>query len=104
MAVTLPRGRTSPSHTPLKRKPDARLRPKHIRRAGGVREHSPAGDMIGVNVGIDHEVDFHAGILRDLKVGSDIANGVDDRRRCLAAAAEQVGDADRVIMQELTDK
>jgi hypothetical protein len=58
--------------------------------------------VIGVNVGVDHEVDFHAGIFCGLKVGLDTANGIDHRRRGLATAAEEVGDADRIMMQELT--
>jgi hypothetical protein len=58
--------------------------------------------VIGVHVRVDNEVDFHAGIFCGLKVGLDIANGINHRRRCLATAAEEVGDADGIMMQELT--
>jgi hypothetical protein len=54
-----------------------------------------------VNVGVDHEVDFHAGIFCGLKIGLDIANGINHGCRSLATAAEEVRDADRIMMQEL---
>jgi hypothetical protein len=42
------------------------------------------------------------GIFCGLKVGLDIANRIDHGCRCLATAAEEVRDADRIMMQELT--
>ena len=85
----------------LERKRDACLGREHVRRVRRLCERPPGGDVIGVNVGVDHEVDFHAGIFCGLKVGLDIANGINHRCRRLATAAEEVGDANRIMMQEL---
>ncbi|WP_454634715.1 hypothetical protein [Bradyrhizobium cenepequi] len=56
-----------------------------------------------MNVRIDHEVDAHAGIVGSLKVGLNIANWINHRACGLAAAAEEVRDANGIAMQELAE-
>ena len=58
-------------------------------------------EVIGVNMRVDDVVDFHACRLRGAQVGVRVGNGINNCRRTFAAAAEQVRDADRIIMQEL---
>ena len=56
-----------------------------------------------MNMRIDDEVNAHAGIVGGLQIGLDIADGIDHRAGRLAAAAEDVGDADWIAMQELAE-
>jgi hypothetical protein len=58
--------------------------------------------MVGVNMRIDDEMDTHAGGFRRAQIRLDRANRVDYGASGAAAAAEEVGDADRVLMEELT--
>jgi hypothetical protein len=55
--------------------------------------------VVGVLVGVDHVRDRQALLSRDLQVDVDVPAGVDDDR--LAAVAEQVGGAAKVVIQHL---
>ena len=52
---------------------------------------------------VDDEMYPHAGIVGSLQVGLNVANRINYGARSLAAAAEEVGDADRIAMQELAE-
>ena len=56
-----------------------------------------------MDMGIDDEVDPHAGIVGGLQVGLNIADRINDRPGGFAAAAEKVGDTDWIAMQELAE-
>ena len=74
-----------------------------IFRAGGFRETPSGRDVIGVNVRVDDIEDAHPSVFGGLKIGRDLADRVDDGRRGLAAAAEKVGNAHRIRVQELPE-
>ena len=59
--------------------------------------------MVGVNMRVDDIEDAHPRVFRGLKIGRDIADRVDDGRRGLAAAAEKVGNAYGIGVQELPE-
>src|SRR5579859_873639 len=83
------------------RKRDIRVRGQDILRTGRLGELARRGEMIGVDVGVDHIVDAHARPLGRLDVGLDVADGIDHGGRRLASTAEKVGDADRLEVQKL---
>jgi len=59
--------------------------------------------VIGMDMGVQDEPKPEPGALRGSKVELRIAHGIDDGARCLAAATEQVGDPDRIGVQELSE-
>ena len=65
-------------------------------------EDAPGGTMIGVDMGIDDEADAHSGVVGNLQVWCDVADRIDDGTSGMPAAAEQVGDGNRIGMEELT--
>ena len=85
------------------RKRNFRLRSEHILGAGRLGELPPCREMVGMNVGVDDEMDAHASGLGGVHVGLDLADRIDDRTGRASTAAEQVGDADGLMVQELTD-
>jgi hypothetical protein len=56
-----------------------------------------------MDVRVDDEVDAHAGVFGRTQIGLDLADRVDNGSRCLAAAAEEVGDADGILVKELAE-
>jgi hypothetical protein len=52
---------------------------------------------------VDDEKYLHAGIVGGSQVGLDIANRINYGPGGFAAAAEEIGDADRLAMQELAE-
>jgi hypothetical protein len=65
-----------------------------IARTNRVGKRSPAGDVIGVNVGVDDVRDAHARLATHLLVRADVFDRIDDDALALAAAAEEVRRAD----------
>jgi hypothetical protein len=59
--------------------------------------------MVGMDVGIDDEVDAHAGIVGRTQLWLNLADRVDDGSSCFAAAAEEVGDTDWILVEELAE-
>lgn len=59
--------------------------------------------MIGVNVRVDDEMDTHARRFGREQIRLDRADRIDHRASRASAAAEKVGDADRVPMEELKE-
>jgi hypothetical protein len=59
--------------------------------------------MIGVNVRVEDVIDLDPGCLGGLKISVGISQGIDDRSGLLAAAANEVGDSDRIGMEKLTE-
>jgi hypothetical protein len=68
------------------------------RRAG---ERSPRRAMIGMDMGIDDELDAHPGFVRDAEVWFNVAQRVYDGAGGVPAAAQQVGNCDRIAVEEL---
>lgn len=52
---------------------------------------------------IDHIVDLHPGTSGSVEVDSDIGDRIDHGACRLAAAAEQIRDADRISVKELPE-
>ena len=80
---------------------DVGSRRENVSGAAGLCQPASRRRMIGVNVRVDDEPDAHAGFLRRAQIDLDVADGVDHCPGGLAAAAEQIGDADRSGVQEL---
>ena len=74
-----------------------------IFRVGGFGQAPSRRGMVGVNMRVDDIEDAHPRVFRGLKIGRDIADRVDDGRRGLAAAAEKVGNAYGIGVQELPE-
>jgi len=72
-----------------------------VGRSRGLRELTACRKVVGVDVGVDDVLDPHPGFVGGAQVGAGIANRIDHGPACLAATAEQVGDADGVLVQEL---
>ena len=66
------------------------------------RERAPGRDMVGMDMRIDHVEDAHARRRGRLEIGRDVADGIDDGRGRLAAAAEEVGGGDGIGMKKLS--
>jgi hypothetical protein len=59
--------------------------------------------VVGMDMRVDDEVNSHAAILGGAQIWLYVADGIDHRGHGLATTAEEVGDADRVVMQELAE-
>ena len=55
-----------------------------------------------MNVGVDHELNANPSCFRHAQIRFDRADGIDHGTGSAAAATEEIGDADGVLMQELT--
>jgi hypothetical protein len=58
--------------------------------------------MVGVDMGVDHEPDSHAGLVGDAQIWFDLSHRVHYGAGGMTAAAEQVRDRNRVGMEEMT--
>ena len=58
--------------------------------------------MVGVNMRVDDEVDAHAGSFCGAQIRLDLADRIGDGSGRAPTAAEQVRDADGLLVQELT--
>jgi hypothetical protein len=81
---------------------DIRVPRKNILSAGLLGQRSTRRKMVGMDVRIDHEVNAHPGRFRCTQIMLNVANRVDDGSSRPAPTSEEVGDADRALMQELT--
>jgi hypothetical protein len=59
--------------------------------------------VIGMDMRVDDVMYPHAGIVGGLQVGLNVADRINDRPGRFATAAEEVGDADWIAMQELSE-
>ncbi len=80
-----------------------RLGRQHVFGAGRVSEGTSRREVIGMQMRIDDEVDAHASRFGCAQIRLDGPGRIDDGTGRLAAAAEQIGDADRIGVQELTE-
>jgi hypothetical protein len=55
-----------------------------------------------MNVSVDDKMNAHTRSFRGTQIRFDLADGIDDGTGRATAAAEQVGDADGLTVQELT--
>jgi hypothetical protein len=78
----------------------ARLRAVGDLRAEVVAE--AGGEVVGMNMRVDHVEDAHAGRLGGFEIRRDVADRIDNGGGSLAAAAEEVRCGDGIEMQELT--
>src|SRR5579885_1566649 len=85
----------------MHRKGDFRRRMQNILGAGLARERAPRGSMIGVDMGVDDEVDTHPRLVRHTEIWSYVADRIDDRAGRMPAATEQVGNRHGILVQEL---
>jgi hypothetical protein len=74
---------------------------KDILRPGRLCEVPPSRDVVCVDVSVNDVEDLHPGVPRRIDIDPDVAHRVDDRAGGLPTAAKQVGNANRVRMQEL---
>ena len=87
-----------------------RMEPESDLRAGvqdvfGTRlagEGAAGGTMVGMDMAVDDEANAHAGIVGDPEIWCDVAYRVHDSIGRVPAAAEQIRDANRVGVEELT--
>lgn len=84
-------------------KRNVRMRREHILGAGCLGELPARREMVSVNVGVDDKMDAHAGGLGGPQVGLDLADRIDHGTGGASTAAEQVGDANGLLVQELAD-
>ena len=70
--------------------------------AGLAGKRPPGRTMIGMDMSIDDEVDAHANLVGASQIRCDVADRVHDCTRGMSAAAEQIGDRNRIGMEELT--
>jgi hypothetical protein len=84
-------------------KRNVRMHRKHVFCAGCLGEPPARREMVGMNVGVDNKMDAHAGGLGGMHVRLDLADWIDDRAGRASAAAEQVRDANGLLVQELPD-
>ena len=76
---------------------------QHIFRPCRTRE-SPAGRaVIGVHMGVDDEQEAHAGLVGRAQVWFYLPNRIDNGAARAPAAAEQVGNRNRVCVKELAE-
>jgi len=74
-------------------------------RAGALDQRRQAGDVVGLNVRLEHRDDRYALRLRDPDVVVDeIRVRVDHREALLGLAAEQVGGTRRVVVEQLAEE
>jgi len=79
------------------------MRREHVLGAGRLGELPTAREMVGMNVGVDDEMDAHAGGFCGAHVGLDLAGRINDGAGRAPAAAEQIRDANGLLVQELPD-
>ena len=74
---------------------------EHVLCAGRLGELPARREMVGVNVGVDDKMDAHARGLCGAHVRLDLADRIDDGPGRASTAAEQVRDANGLLVQEL---
>ena len=73
-------------------------------RAGALDDLGQPGDVVGLEVRLEHRDDRHALTLGLLKIRVDkIDVGIDDGEAPLRLAAEQVGGAGGVVVEQLAE-
>ena len=82
-------------------KGNVRMRREHILCTGRLGELATRREMVSMNVGVDDEMDAHARGLGRPQVGLDLADRIDHGTGRASTAAEQVGDANGLLVQEL---
>jgi hypothetical protein len=65
------------------------------------RQRASAGDVIGVDVGVDHVAQPKIALAQQLIVLLDVERGIDDRRLVALARSDQVGGAAAPLVEEL---
>jgi copper transport protein len=68
------------------------------------RQTSMTRDVVGVGMGLEHERDGHAGVLRGLEIRLDRVCGVDQEGLPLTGIADQVGGAAEIVVDELAEQ
>jgi hypothetical protein len=58
--------------------------------------------VIGMDVGVDHKLDLHPGLVGNPQIWLDVPERVDDGAGSVPAAAEQIGNSHWIGMEELT--
>jgi hypothetical protein len=96
-------GKHLPVAYALERKRDRRRSGEHIFGTRAFGEVATGGKVVGMNVRVDDEADAHSRVLGCAQVRPDVTSRVDHGTGRMPAAAEEVGDADRIVMQELTE-
>jgi hypothetical protein len=79
------------------------MRREHVFCASRLGELPACREMVGMNVGVDDKIDAHAGGLCRAQIGLNLTDRIDDGTSRTSTATEQVGDADRLLVQELPD-
>src|ERR1700687_6080825 len=80
-------------------KRNVRVRREHVFCAGRLGELPARREMVSMNVGVDDKMDAHAGGLCAAHVRLDLADRIDDGAGRTSTAAEQVRDANGILVQ-----
>src|SRR5687768_1853414 len=83
----------------MEREIGTRASEEHVLGTGRLGQSTSGGHMVRMNMRIDHIEDAHAGRACRVEIGLDRKDRVDDGRRGLAAAAEQIGRGDGIEMK-----
>ena len=85
-------------------------REEHVRRlvqaelgAGRGGQLAVAGDVIGMEVRVDHQPDAVAALLGEVEVRLDVVGRIDDHRLAGLSRRDEVGGAAEVVVQELLE-
>src|SRR5262249_41893835 len=74
---------------------------QHVLRACGLSQLAASGNVIGVQVRVDHVANAHSDFFGRAQVRRYVAEGVNNGSYRLASTTEHVGCCDRVGVQEL---
>ncbi len=85
-----------------KRRGGGRVGEENVFGPGRLGERAPRGQVIGMDVRVNDVANLQPGLSGRVEIARDVADRVDDRAGGLAAAAEQIRDADRIGVQELS--